>query len=464
MKNSKFVIIGAGIGGLICGCYLAKKGRKVIILERHNKPGGCVTSITRKNVVFDVGAHLIGSCGERGLFTKYLSDLGITIDFIRLNPTDRFHFPDISIAVPQDIDDFIKQLSQRFPAESESIGKFFKELFKIARNFDSNIILNKYQEYSYKHFLDKFFSNIKLRAILSAQFNYIGSSPKTASALLMCLMMYSYLKEGTYIVKGGAQNLSDKLAHKFLEYGGTLLLNTSVEKICVKATHAISVITNTGHSYAFDCVISNMDAPKTIHNLVGDEFFPTEYIEKINNYKIGKSSFMVFLIANIPYEKLVDVSGWHYLSYDLDNPRCKSFYIFVSTLYDDSLNRNGMHNIELAMPFPYDVSSIDDWSKIQNELETNLIDRANEVIKDLKKNILYKFSATPKTIERFTNNSNGTLYGWEMSTYQVQRYGLDHETPIKNLFLVGHWTKPGCGVVSVATSAWKLAKKIVNRE
>jgi all-trans-retinol 13,14-reductase len=99
MNDYDVIIIGAGIGGLCCGCYLAKSGIKTLILEAHDKPGVCVTSIRRKNSIFDVGAHLIGSCNKTGIFKKYLRDLGINIDFLQLDPTDRFHFPDRTINV-----------------------------------------------------------------------------------------------------------------------------------------------------------------------------------------------------------------------------------------------------------------------------------------------------------------------------------------------------------------------------
>ncbi|HDY75934.1 MAG TPA: NAD(P)/FAD-dependent oxidoreductase, partial [Candidatus Marinimicrobia bacterium] len=51
------VIIGAGIGGLVCGCYLAKAGMKVLIAEQHSKPGGYCTSFRRKGFTFDAAPH-----------------------------------------------------------------------------------------------------------------------------------------------------------------------------------------------------------------------------------------------------------------------------------------------------------------------------------------------------------------------------------------------------------------------
>lgn len=57
------IIVGAGIGGLTCGAALAKAGKKVLICERHAKPGGYVTSFQRAGFTFDGGLQSFGSNG-----------------------------------------------------------------------------------------------------------------------------------------------------------------------------------------------------------------------------------------------------------------------------------------------------------------------------------------------------------------------------------------------------------------
>jgi len=458
------IIIGGGIGGLICGCYLAKAGKKILVLESHDKLGGCVTSIKRQNATFDVGAHLIGSGGDRGLFAKYLRDLGIDIELIRLNPTDRFHFPNRKIDIPQNVTDFLDMLKKMFVSETDNIETFFKEMFRIAVNFDNERILDIYQDLSYQDMLDKFFKNEELKGILSAQYHYIGVTPEKASALSMCLMITSYIKDGCYLVKGGAQNLSDKLGSRIKEFKGEVVLNTKVEKIEIMSQTATTVITEKNKKYTARQVVSNIDPRKAFFDLIDKSCLPSDYIEKIMRLTVGSSFFLTFLIVDLETSALKSCSGWHYSSYRLNDVDTQSFYIFVPTIYDQSLNADGLHNVELAMQFPFIYGEIKNWGGVKLQLEEELINKAGSAIRDLRKHIKYKFSATPHTIERFTGNSKGSLYGWEMSVGQVQRYRLDNETPIKNLFLVGHWTKPGCGVVSVATSGWKVAKKILQKE
>jgi phytoene dehydrogenase-like protein len=71
------IIIGAGIGGLVCGCYLAKAGLNVLIAEKNFKVGGYCTSFKRGGVLFDACIHTVGSCREDGVITNILRELEI---------------------------------------------------------------------------------------------------------------------------------------------------------------------------------------------------------------------------------------------------------------------------------------------------------------------------------------------------------------------------------------------------
>ena len=84
------IVIGAGIGGLVCGCFLAKAGLKVLIAEQHHQPGGYCTSFRRRGFVFDAAAHSFGSCRENGNMRMILEalDLWKRIRVTRTVPSD----------------------------------------------------------------------------------------------------------------------------------------------------------------------------------------------------------------------------------------------------------------------------------------------------------------------------------------------------------------------------------------
>ena len=93
------IIIGAGISGLVCGCYLAKSGMKVLVVEQHDKPGGYCTSFSRQGYTFDAAAHSLGSYRTGGSLHKILDELNVNkiIQITRCNPSDIILTPNISL-------------------------------------------------------------------------------------------------------------------------------------------------------------------------------------------------------------------------------------------------------------------------------------------------------------------------------------------------------------------------------
>src|SRR2546425_5832862 len=89
------VIIGAGIGGLICANLLAREGLRVLLTEQHYMVGGYCSTFRRKGYTFDAATHFYPLLGNPATITgKLLLDLGITNGWVRMDPVDHFHFPD----------------------------------------------------------------------------------------------------------------------------------------------------------------------------------------------------------------------------------------------------------------------------------------------------------------------------------------------------------------------------------
>jgi prolycopene isomerase len=86
------------------------------------------------------------------------------------------------------------------------------------------------------------------------------------------------------------------------------------------------------------------------------------------------------------------------------------------------------------------------------------VDQVEKIIPEFRKHITFAEGASPRTMERYTLNLTGAIYGWEQSPEQAGRNRLGHRTPIKGLFLSGHWTQPGGGVVGVMASGLQTAQ------
>src|SRR6266850_526951 len=121
------IVIGAGIGGLMCANVLAREGLAVLLIEQHYMVGGYCSMFRRKGYTFDAATHFYPLLGNPDTMTgKLLVDLGLTTGWVKMDPVDQFHFPDGSkFAVPADFDRYLAQLKIEFPAEARALDDFF---------------------------------------------------------------------------------------------------------------------------------------------------------------------------------------------------------------------------------------------------------------------------------------------------------------------------------------------------
>ena len=111
------VVIGAGIGGLVCANLLARDGLKVLLVEQHYMVGGYCSTFRRNGYTFDAGTHFYPLLGNpQTISGKLLRDLGIATEWIKMDPVDHFHLPDGSrFEVLADFDRYLAKLKTEFP-------------------------------------------------------------------------------------------------------------------------------------------------------------------------------------------------------------------------------------------------------------------------------------------------------------------------------------------------------------
>jgi prolycopene isomerase len=467
------IVIGAGIGGLTCGAYLAKFGAKVLIVERHWVPGGLCSFFKRKGFYFDAGAHYFGSLGnQKGFGGMLLRPLELDVEFIPIDPVDIFHFPDKTMAFPANIELHIERLQEYFPHERESIHAFFKEMLRIYRHFyrgkQDSEVLNSYKNALYQKVLDQYFQDAKLKAILSATIGYLGVYPARVSVIGMAAMMMSYFYDGGYIARGGSQALPDSLMRRFVAEGGDLLLNTAVERITInEKNQATGVILASGEEVRARVVISNADAQQTFLQLIGEKHVDAAYVQVLKSFRESNSCFVLYLGIACEDETLRGKRGWYWDSYQMNRPENIPLYVAIPTLEDKSLAPPG-HHILTATTI-YDEPPIDDeqwytedrWIEYKQRCSEETLKRLNQIIPGLSRRVVVQESATRRTIYRYSLNSRGAMYGWESNPGQYWLNRLPIQTQFENLFLCGHWTLTGPGVVSVVACGFLVARTVL---
>ena len=121
------VVVGAGIGGLICANLLARARLRVLLVEQHYMTGGYCSTFRRKGFTFDAATHFYPLLGNPMTVTgSLLERLGSRTKWVKMDPVDHFHFPDgSSFSVSADFDEYLDELKATFPHEQESLEKFF---------------------------------------------------------------------------------------------------------------------------------------------------------------------------------------------------------------------------------------------------------------------------------------------------------------------------------------------------
>jgi len=425
------IVLGAGIAGLICGTFLAKQGKNVLIIEQHSIPGGYCTSFKRKGFVFDAAVH----------HTSF------------------------SIDVPADIDDYVDLLKERFPSEKEQLSLFFKEFIRLYRatfSTEKHEMLLKYQNLTYKEMLDNFFTDEHLKMTLSAQWGYIGSPPHEVSAIGMCQMLVNYLKDGAYFPVGGTQNFADTITQKFIDYGGHIMLSSSVNRILTDGNIIKGVTTKKGEEIQADIFVSNIDPKQTFFSLLDKNSVDDSYLRKIENMKESVSFFLLYLGLDNKIDLKDLKRGFYHTSNDLSFSGNYWFYISVPTEVDPSLAPDNKQIISVVVSSRDNYDDIDDWVAYKDKMKKHTINYLENFVPEIQDHIEVIDAATPKTLYRYTLNSKGAAYGWAVTVDQTWSNRLSHTTPFKNLFLAGHWTNPGPGICAVVSSGWRVANMISN--
>lgn len=454
------VIIGAGIGGLVCGCYLAKSGLKVLIVEQHNKPGGYCTSFTRKGFTFDVGVHYLGSCRQGGIVNKILDELSLTdrIKFVRTELCDRIITPDKTIFIHKDIKKTQEDLIKNFPQEKNNICNIFD--FILNRDFFS--IVGKTKNLTFKKFLNEFTKNSKLQSILSIPLiGNLGLHPNEVSALISIILYKEFLFDPGYYPVGGVQVFPDTLLKRFKEYGGKILFSTKVTKIITKNRKIKGIKINNTDFINTDHVVSNADATLTFKELLDCE---TKESQIVNKLFCSPSAFILYLGLNKNLTRIIPTHHitWSFLTYRLKDCYGKlvdgSFkpslnYLLYSfpSLVDSNLAPQNKSIMRIFLGAQYLNANF--WNNNKQKLIDILITRASQIIPNIKSYIEVLETATPNTFFKYTSNKNGALFGWAPLVNQIDKSVFPQETSIENLFLAGHWTTNGIGQGGIAVVA-----------
>ena len=486
------VVIGAGIGGLSTAALLAKAGKSVLLVERHDRPGGYAHGFKRRGFHFDSGVHLVSGCGAEGYrhgCTIHKISRAVGIDpqalFLPIPDYARAVYPEFEVPLRSGEEAFIDGLAEAFPHEKDRLLALIRlcrvlaeetmqaeeimEQGKTSRVSPARLLPNlfRYRRASLAEVLDEFLVDPHLKSVCASLWPYLGLPPSKLSFLYWASMMAGYTYEGGYYCRGSFQTYANLLAAAVEGQGGEVLLNSSVRRIRVEHGKACGVMLENGQVIRAEAVVSNIDARLTADLLIGRQHLPEGHWEELEKLAPSLSVFVAYIATDLPLAGQTHAhESFFYETFDHESSHALTeagrpdwFSATLPSLADPSLVPEGQHILLLTTLCPFHIGT--SWRQAKAGFQQRLLEKAERHFPGLNDRLLFVESGSPRTLERYTLNHHGAAYGYAHTPDQIgpNRPGVRGILP--GLFHTGHWTRPGGGVAGVSVSAQLAAQAVL---
>ncbi|MGH9697999.1 MAG: phytoene desaturase family protein [Candidatus Acidiferrales bacterium] len=508
-KRYDAIVIGGGHNGLVHAAYLARAGKKVLVLERRYVLGGAavteeiipgfkfsvfsyVVSLLRPEIIrdLDLPRHGLEILPLDGTITPmadgdYLwrtNDHGKTRrELERHSRLDAEAYEEFGKSMVN-MCRFVKPILGMIPPDPSSLDpRDLKKLAFLGKRFQSLSSEDRYNlvqlmTMSAADFLDQWFETDVLKATMSAS-GIIGTflgirSPGTAYVLL-----HHYMGEidGAFrswgFSRGGTGAISNSIGSAARELGVEIRTEAPVARILLKDGAAQGIVLESGEEIRAGLVSSSVDPNLTFLKFIESKDLPGEFLEEVRRYKYRGSSGKVNLALDaLPDFKCLPGPGRHlrgaisispsmeYMERAYDQAKYGEFsrrpYIdmVIPTLTDPSVAPPGKHILSCFVQYaPYKLSH-GNWDEQREAFGDTVIDTIAEHAPNIRNIILGKQVITPLDIERTTGLSEGNIFQGELSLEQLfflrpVAGWARYRTPIKKLYMCGSATHPGGGIM-----------------
>lgn len=471
------IIIGSGIGGLGAAAALAKRGRRVLVLEQHFQLGGLTQTFSRRDYCFATGVHYIGGMGDApgpenqfGRMLQRLTDgrlrfapIGSPYDVVQL---PGFEFP---IEAPRAA--YIARLKATFPTEANAIDRYFKTcdeaqkasvgLFA-ARALPAPLatVVYWFNARRIRRALGtttdeavRYIGDSRLAAVLSARWGDYGLPPAQSPLAIHAMVTGSYYA-GAYYPIGGPAKFVEALAQTVRDAGGELRTRTPVVEIRVAGGRAIGVRLENGELLDAPVVISAMGAHNTAAAL--PEGVAPKWRDAVSSLKPSVSYITLYLgfRGDIGQHGATPANVWIYESEDVgrvwENPADEdapalfvSFPSLKDAAHQDSVHHTG-EVVALCRWEPFSAwkrSTLEhrpeEYEATKSWIAENLLAQFKRHFPRLAPLIDFHEISTPLTQASFIVADHGAMYGIEMSAERMRHHALRVRSPVRGLLLAG---------------------------
>jgi all-trans-retinol 13,14-reductase len=465
MNNFDVIIIGSGLGGLLCGYILSREGRHVCILEKNHQPGGLLRSFQLKGVEFDTGVHYIGALGEGQVLNRYFRYFGLNdnVTFQKLdeNGFDIIGFEDAEYPLAMGFDNFREQLLPFFPSEATALQTYTDSLQEISRAFPLyNLEIphehkeDRYYGMSAYRFFHSFASEVSAKTtrqhtlsdiLAGNNFLYAGNPFKTPLHVA-ALINHSFLS-GAWRAVGGSRRIAEHLERRIIRAGGEIFTDRKVCRISMM-NNVFSVDTTQGEKYTARSLVSAIHPAQTLA-MTDPSLLRKAYVNRIMSLKNTSSCFAVFIklkensfpLMNYNYYFHNQKNVWAEHpgkswpgNYMLYTPSFSGGEKFAkSMVIMTGMNFDAVSKWENA-PGSFRGPDYLDFKEQRTEALLNLVEKK---FTGLRAKIEFMESSTPLTWRDHSGIPEGSMYGIQKDFNDPVRTNVLPKTKIPNMYFTG---------------------------
>ena len=517
--RNEAVVVGAGVAGLTCACYLAKSGLQTLLVEKESKTGGLVNTFWHDGFAFDGGARAFENSG---ILFPMLKGLGIDLEFVK-NPVsigigERW----VTLTSRDSLEKYANLLSKTFPDNAADVALIAGDIRKIMGyldviyGIDNPLFLEdmhdpKYLKDSLLPWLLKYQKNIRHIKRLSEPV-YAHLKQLTTNQALVDMIAQHFFQNtpsffamsyfGLYLdysyPMGGTGMLAQRLTDYFLEAGGTLLTNATAHQIDPDK-HELILSDGQNLSYkqlvwaadqrmlyqalpaAVPAKVSkqrSLTASSTGADSIFSLFLGVDIERKIVAERMGAHAFFtpeIIGLSSLPGWKNVAQSGVQSLYRWVDSCLERTTYeLSCPAERDPSLAPDGKTGIIISTLMDYelvkfmaDAGEYETFKQVCTNKIIAILDAT--LLQGLQEKTLFSICATPVTIEEKAGTLQGAITGWAFtnpimpSESRFDRITKSVKTPIPDVVQCGQWAFSPSGVPTCVLTGKLAADTVIKK-
>jgi len=468
MDNFDIVIIGSGMGGLVCGDILSREGYRVCVLEKNKQIGGCLQTFVRNKVIFDSGVHYIGSLAKGQTLYQIFKYLGL-IDKLQLQQMEEDGFDRIIIegdekeyVFAQGYEHFINRLSADFPGEEIAIRRYCEKIKEVCSKFPMYNLRTggTYQEkeevigIDTKTFIESLTANKKLQAVLVGNNILYAGQPCKTPFYVHALILNSYIESSWKCVDGGSQ-IARLMAKNIRNQRGVVQNHAEVKKIVEEQGQISYVELADGSRIHAKYFISDIHPAKTLE-ITKSALIKNAYRNRIKSLENSISSFSLNIVfrknafkyrrENYYFHKAGHI--WSMADYTEENwplgyavffpvssasaEYAEGMTIFTYMKYEEVAQwANTFNTVSLKK----DRGNL--YEAFKKKKAEILLDRVEEKFPGLRNCIHAHYTSTPLSYRDYIGSDDGSMYGIVKDYADPVKTLIPARTKLPNLFLTG---------------------------